>query len=323
MANTADIAGVHVLHQFPQKPLASKADALKELTQQTSNIKSALDVATHFGMRVPWYAVEKDFELFDKGLAIARAEGKDFTVRIMAGRSSAPAALKSNTFTSGGTKAPAPFLANGALNTVFLTEYRKLIKRLMAWCKANGVKLLHNSHYAKDWAEFYYGPEIQKLAGTKSPQYFVAATEAILDIAFSEGDIDTSVWQEAPGSGHGPLMRNTNQTTPGIAEQVTQWAVKRAGDRYVVQANGWDEDGIWGASGTNAAQVERNFDHVLSYGAKLGVQMIQPYNTYNWGKVFGVARAKGATYCEVYLPSFKGGTSAQLRTEVEAFTSAA
>ena len=48
-------------------------------------------------------------------------------------------------------------------------------------------------------------------------------------------------------------------------------------------------------------------------------QMLQPDNTYDWSAVFDDARTMYAEYVEVYTPSFTGGTSDQLRTEIAAF----
>ena len=49
--------------------------------------------------------------------------------------------------------------------------------------------------------------------------------------------------------------------------------------------------------------------------------MLQPENSYDWSAVFADARTMYAEYVEVYTPSFTGGTSDQLRSEIAAFVS--
>ena len=300
------VAGVHVLAQI-DTPTISPALA--------TQIHEALAVpgVVAFGVRVPWTTIDTTFAVLDQAKAIAGGAGKELSVRYMAGRH-VPARVQGACamLGTGTNRYPRPFDRDGQLNVCFLDETRSLVERLAAWARANDVPLLHLSHYAHLWAEFFWGPDVQAIrgGGAAGQAAMVAATVALVDIGVGVAGSDLAV--ELPMSGHGPLMATSVAGPPGIAERVAEY-IAAAGVPFFVQGNGWDEDGIWGAG---SQDVETRFDRVLGYGALLGVQMIQPGNLYDWRRVFAVATAKAATYCEVYLPSFTGGTSAGLREEV-------
>lgn len=303
------IAGVHVLQQ-----VASTG----ELASLRTSILSALAVpgVVAFGVRAPWNTVDASFAIFDAALDIAGTAGKALTVRFMAG-SHTPDRIRNVApmLGTGSSRYPRPFDSSGVLNAPFLSEYGEYVELVAGWCRANDVPQLHLSHYAKDWAEFYWGPEVQAImgSGAAGQTAMVNATNALADAGLAVAGSDLMV--ELPMSGHGPLMRSSPTASPGIAERVAQHIAAEGVDRMLIQGNGWDEDGIWGAT----ASTEVNFDFVLNAGCLLGVQMIQPYNTYTWSEVFDTATVKGATTAEVYLPSFSGGTSAQLRAECGAW----
>lgn len=309
-----DIAGVHVLQQV---------SSVAELTMYRSSLVAALNVpgVTTLAVRAPWSAVDTDFAIFDLARDIADQTGDQLTVRFMAG-SHTPTriwtACPSGYLGTGSARFPRPFTATGALNTCFINQYRTYVERLAVWARANDVHEIHLSHYAKDWAEFYYGTEVQAIAGgnnATSQTYMVNATNALADIGIDLAGPDLAF--ELPMSGHGPLMATSTAGPPGIAERVTDHIVQRIGqqsDLFFIQGNGWDTDGIWGAD----AATEQRFDRVLTYGAVLGVQMIQPQQ-YDWTQVFNVAEAKHATTAEIYLPSFTGSQSALLRSEIAAW----
>lgn len=306
-----DLAGVHVLQQV---------SSVAELTNYRSQLEAALRVpgVTALAVRAPWSAVDSSFAIFDLARQIATGTGDELTVRFMAG-SHTPQRIKTacgSTWLLNGSF-PKPYNASGALNSCFVDEYRTYVERLAAWARANDVHEIHLSHYAKDWAEFYWGPEVQAIegSGAAGQTAMVNATNALADVGIALSGPDLAF--ELPMSGHGPLMATSTSGPPGIAERVTQHVVSVIGtqsDRFFIQGNGWDQDGIWGAD----AATETRFDRVLTYGALLGVQMIQPQQ-YNWTQVFNVAEAKHATTAEVYLPSFTGAQSALLKSEAAAF----
>lgn len=317
--NAPVLAGVHVLHQFPQAAGASKSQAMNELTAQTPAIRNALAVqgVSAFCMRVPWNIIDNgDYEILDRGRALADEAGKEFTVRFMAGRHTPNRFLTAMpTLTSGGTTFPRPFDANGAANLPFLSAYMDLLTPLSEWCMSNEVRLIHLSHYAKDWAEFYYGPEVQGIMGNTAAGQtaMVQATLGLANVALNV--VDPAISLELPMSGHGPVMRAPGSANPGIAERVAMGIASGIGggsDRFIIQGNGVDNDGLWGAP---SEDTEVLMDNVLKANLFFGGQMIQPTNTWTWSAVFDQVQAAKATYLEVYLPSFSGGTNAALKSE--------
>jgi hypothetical protein len=331
------LAGVHVIHQVPQAAGGTLAQAQTQLTQQTTAIRSALAVpgVVAFGVRVPWNIIEKPDGSFDPTIlnqarAIVNTPGDTLTVRFMAGRHTPDRYLTGTasssgalcpTFTSGGEKAPAPFTSTGAPNTCFLAGYDAIVDDLDAWARSNNVHEIHLSHYANQWAEFYWGPEVQAIlgSGTAGQNAMVTATNALVDVGVAHAD--DAVSYELPMSGHGPIMRSTQTSPPGIAERVADHIVETTGAEsglFFIQGNGWDQDGIWGAS-TEA--TEALMDRVLDDPRPLlGVQMIQPQQ-YTWSSVFAEATRHEATYGEIYLPSFSGTTTqnAALRAAIAAW----
>lgn len=324
VAAADDLAGVHVIHQVPQAAGGTLTQARNELTNATAGIRNALAVpgVVAFGVRVPWNIIERpdgtfDPTILDQARAVVNTPGDSLTVRFMAGRHTPSryltGPLACPTITSGsGTSAklaPAPFTSTGAPNTCILTAYDRMVDWLDGWARANGVHEVHLSHYALDWAEFYWGPEVQAIAGSGATgqTYMVNATNALVDIGLAHAD--AQVAYELPMSGHGPLMRSCTTCSPGIAERVADHVVAAAGaesDRFYIQGNGWDQDGIWGAA-TQA--TESLMDHVIDDPRPLlGVQMIQP-QAYIWSQVFAEATRHEATYGEVYLPSFTAAGS--------------
>lgn len=295
------LAGVHVLHQAPQNAGGTKAQAMGELDRQASAVRAALAVpgVVGFGVRVPWNLIDTDLDLLDRAREIAG--DSQLTIRFMAGRHTPQRILNVSSTLNSGVTFPAPFTAGGEANGQFLYEYEAHVARLAAWCRANDVHLLHLSHYAKDWAEFYAGPEVQGISSSWR-DHLVTATNALVDIGLAYAGPDLAC--ELPMSGHGPLMRYG--TTPGVSERVTQHIASVRGDRpFFIQGNGWDHDGIWGAPSQG---TENQFAPILDLGVPLGVQMIQP-TQFDWPAVFAQATAKQATYGEVYLPSFSNTSS--------------
>lgn len=322
-AATTGIPGVHVIHQVPAAPFGTLAQAKAQLTQATSAIRSDLAVpgVVAFGVRVPWNILETDSgafnpDILEQALAVVNTPGDSLTVRFMAGRSTPSRLLsgptKCPTITEGSTVAPAPFTASGP-NTCFLTAYSALVANLDTWARSKGGKVseIHLSHYALDWAEFYWGPAAQAIlgSGAAGQTAMVNATNALVDIGLSHAD--AALPYELPMSGHGPLMRSSATASPGIAERVADHIVAVAGaesPRFLIQGNGWDRDGVWGAD----AATETRFDFVLNDPRPLfGVQAIQPQTpgANDWSAAFGVATRKEATTVEVYHGVAWSGTS--------------
>lgn len=332
-AAPASIAGVHVLHQAGGAASSASA-AVSALRSQESAIDAALSApgVVAFGVRAAWTAFETSTGTFDTALLneakrIANEAGVTLTVRFMAGRSSPTRVLTGcPTVLSGTTRAPAPYTSTGGLNTCFLGHYDTFVAQLYAWSQANGVGIVHLSHYGLDWAEFNVGPEVQTImdgaSGMSSAEQtaMVNATNALVDVGLKYAT--ATLPAELPMSGKGPVMLAGSGL--GIAERVAQH-IATAPTRFYIQSNGWDSSNgagfvrLWGAPNQS---TEDAMDEVLQWGARLGVQDINPLarTAAQWDEMFDHAEANDAHYAEVYLgPSWTGTSGTALRARVATF----
>jgi hypothetical protein len=58
---------------------------------------------------------------------------------------------------------------------------------------------------------------------------------------------------------------------------------------------------------------------VMGTPPRRAAQVVSASNSYNWSAVFLKALSMSAEYIEVYTPSFSGGTSQQLRSQIAGF----
>lgn len=265
-----------------------------------------------FCLRVPWRAIDGDFSLLEEGLRVARHHGVAFSVRFMAGRHTPDRVFDTGCRSyrvrdSEPGRVPVPFLADGSPNAVFERHYQELVKRLADWSRWNGVRLLHLAWYGQEWAELNHGQEVRGQAGY-SYENWLAAHRRLIDIGLTYAGDDLAV--EFPFSGHGPLT----EAASALADHV----IAKVGPRrpvFFCQANGWGPNGEWGAP--NQA-TEAAFDRVWERPICRGLQMIQPRD-YQWAEVFARLYETGATYCEVYAPSFTMAGREQLAAEIARF----
>jgi len=269
-----------------------------------------------FSLRVPWHAVEEDFSLLEAGLEIARRHKVAYSVRFMAGRHTPRQVFEKGCRfyerparggDSARSKVPAPFLADGSPNAVFEAAYEKLTERLARWCRANGVRLLHMAWYGQEWAELNHGKEVRALTGYSYANWLRAHTR-LMDIAFRHAGDDLAV--EYPMSGYGPLTQAAMDLTAHAEGRLGAWS-----PRFFFQANGWGPNGDWGAP---TAATEAAFDRAWARPLFRGQQAIQPQD-YDWAALFGLLRRNRATYCEVYLPSFRLARRALLAQQIARF----
>ncbi|MBM4018568.1 MAG: hypothetical protein FJ288_09620 [Planctomycetes bacterium] len=305
-SNAEAIAGTWVLQQ------ASSRAELDGVLPKTLGPALKTPHVRGFCLRVPWKAADEDFALLEAGLAIARGHGVSYSVRFMAGRHT-PARVfdKGCRFylagRGGQEKVPVPFLADGSPNAVFEEAYDAHVGRLAAWCRANGVRLLHLAWYGQDWAELNHGKEVRAQAGY-SYENWLRAHLRLIDIGLKYGGKDLAV--ELPFSGHGPLT----EAGPAFADHV----IGRAGPcstLFFCQANGWGPGGDWGAP---TAETEAAFDRIWRKPICRGQQAIQPQD-YQWADLYRKLYENRATYCEVYAPSFTLQHKADLAEEIRKF----
>lgn len=298
---SGSVCGTWVLQQVMSEP---------ELRYRTPALDTVLESpgVTGLSLRFPWNAIDTDFSVLEEGLAIARRHGKEFSVRFMAGRHTPARVFDAGApnYVVDGERVPAPFDANGRPNTIFEREYDAFVGRLAAWARDNGVSLLHLAWYGQDWAELNHGKEVRALPGY-TDDVWVDTHRRLIDIGSRHAGPDLAV--ELPLSGYGYLSGGQSAT---LADKVIQ-----TGKPWYVQANGWGPSGEWGAP---SASVEEDFDRIWAKPVPRGVQAIQPED-YDWSLLYANARAVGATYAEVYLPSFQGASSAALYEEAASFRS--
>lgn len=301
-----DACGTWVLQQVTSRG---------QLASLRPRIERALEVdgVTGFSIRVPWTLIDRDLGVLDDARALASAAGKRLSIRFMAGAHTPEHVFTAGSpyYMSGGKKVPTPFTSSGGVNAPFEAAYRDLVERLAGWSRANDVRLLHLSWYGQDWAELNHGKEVRARPGY-SQAAWLRAHERLVDIGASVASADLAV--ELPLSGYGPVAHN------GLAAALAQRVIDRVGPsspRFFVQANGWSPSGEWGAPD---ASTEAAFDEVWDLPVRRGLQAIQPQD-YDWSAAYARLRAVGATYAEVYLPSFEGARAAELRREAAAFAS--
>jgi hypothetical protein len=280
------------------------------LNAQSEWITDALtDFATRgLSVRVPWNALNDG--ILDAGGALAAAAGKAYSIRFMAGRHTPDAVFDagSPSYTVGGQRVPTPFFPDGSPNTVFESYFEAEVAHLAAYCRGHGIRLLHLPWYGQDWAELNNGTEVRSQPGY-SQSAFIRAHERLIDIALRYAGDDLAV--EFPLSGYGPL----DQVGAALADHVVSVAGANS-QRIYVQANGLGPNGDWGAPN---AQTEQAMDQaVWSRPVSRGEQMIQP-GAYDWASIFNTVRGNAATYVEIYIESFRGNGSDQLRQQVGAF----
>lgn len=263
---------------------------------------------TTLSLRVPDNAIDASFSIFEAGRRRAEAEGIEFAVRWMFGRWVAPTAQVGRTYAvSGGTgRCPVPFNTDGSVNDKAVTYHAERSAALAAWCRTNGVPILHLPWFGRDWAEIANGTDVRNLAGYSYANWLAAHKRIVDEVAHLAGP-DLSL--EFPMSGSGPL------TKPGFPfiEDMTAYLPTKIDPRYVyVQANGVDNDGVWGAPDQATEQAK---DAAWSPAVLRGLQMINP-GAYDWTAVYAQKARVGGRYLEVYCPSFSGTGSAQLRAEI-------
>lgn len=290
-----------------------QVSSVAELDSYAARIGAALDLPGVVGLsvRFPWRAADTDFSILDRGRQIASEHGKAFSIRFMAGRSTPQRVFDAGSpyYTiDAGVKVPTPFNADGTPNTVFEAAYDEYVGRLADWSMRNDVHLLHLAWYGQEWAELNNGAEVRATPGY-STNAWLQAHLRLIDIGASHAAPGLAV--ELPLSGYGPL--NGDGVQGALADRIA--ASNSATVTFFGQANGWHETGDWGAP---SAEVEANHDLVWPKAFPRGLQMVQPQD-YDWTAVYNKLYEVGATYGEVYLPSFSLARSGQLASEIATF----
>jgi hypothetical protein len=341
------VSGQAVYGIWAIRNLASTA----EMSSASGEINNALVNfrTTGFSLRAPWSSMDAPNgtlntsmlsaarNLVTQASASAGVE-KSLSLRFMAGHW-CPTRVTNDPacpwYTISGTtgRIPLPFHDDGSFNTAFEAYYEEEVDALAAWCRLNGVRLLHLPWYGQDWAEVNHGITIRNgtaaslsYGGTQVSGYtyqrFLDSHTRLMDIAYPYAGDDLAI--EWPLTGFGPITGSTP-----FADDIMGYArVLTALDDsplIYIQGNGWDENGMRGGAGEEAAfQTALNENQV-----RRGLQMIGVGGGYQWGSpttgVFQYLYRFGAHYGEIYtniqngVGSFTGASGSSLATPIADF----
>ena len=284
--------GTWVLQQ-----VSSKAD----LERQAPAIDAALANSGVAGLsvRVPWSAIDTDFSVLNSAAALAKARGKQLSVRFMAGTSTPARVFNEGAhyFTVGTKKIPKPFSNTGVPgNPVFERNFQAVVTKLAAWSRANGVKVLHLPWYGYQWAEIYNGTDLQATKGYSYDAWLKGHLK-LLDMGLAVSGSDLTV--EFALSGHwGGNATAAKTIADRIVASTGAWS-----RRAMVQGNGL---GQWNAPATKSSV----------FHAK---QMVDG-GDYDWASIYQTLRTNDEAYVEVYLSSFSGPRMPSLYPHPQSFT---
>lgn len=248
------------------------------------------------------------------------------------------------------TPVPAPWTTStNTFNELFETRYELFVSRLAAWCRSNGVDLLHMAWHGGEWAELYYdgsapSPAIQDLL--PGSQYasnrlqFEEACKRLIRIGWRYAGEDLTV--EFPLSGRGPITGSV--AANAIVDELGAYMQTLTGGGYdrrlAFQANGWGGDGStsegggsgvlfageWGHNGDPTS--EGYHDRCFAFSVIRGLQDIYPAagdedNPTRWTRMFASLAEENVAYCELYDVPVVGTNTAgrnELQAQIGAWT---
>jgi hypothetical protein len=298
-ADVAEARGTFVLQQ------ASKA---RTLHRSKPAIRKALhrDGVRGLSVRVPWSALEHrkgryDFHI----LRVARriAGPHQLQIRFMAGRYT-PKFWRGNSMvydgsaTGGlgaGSVVPLPFGRDGGPNLRFDRGWRRLVTHVVRWAKHHRVHLVHLSWPGLLWAELALTDQMMRQPGYT---YRAARNTHFRMMNFALKKTTKRFSVEFAISGHAPTK---------LYADITQHLLSRQRRNRCILGTTNLTDGTAMTAAGDPPPPRR------------GAQVRTQSNTLDWAQVYDNARSIYAEYVEVYLASFHGGTSGQLRTQAALF----
>lgn len=232
--------------------------------------------------------------LWAQELAKGKAAGFELLAARLVTGWKMPVNLMGRTLTVGSTAQagqgkpfPSPMMADGSPNDLFITNlYGQMQKAAQALLEAatEEFPVLHWPWYAQQWAEVYYGPEVQALVralGGEGRQFFIDSHNAIIDAARVLQDEFPQLIMGFQLSGHGPIADMVDDWSRHIAEVFEP-------ERAMIHANGLSYRGQWGqASDATDTQMDAAFDIAAADVPGLagfdtllaGLQAIQDFGT--------------------------------------------
>ena len=311
------VEGTWVIHE------ANSIAELEGVSATIRNILQTTDV-TGFSWRFKWSAFETSFgvwntALLDAAKAIVEGTGKPLSIRFMAGRNT-PSFRKGNTMVFNGTDPGGPnnngegeiiplcFKNDTTENIVFTTGWKAIWDQLVTWCQSNGVNFLHGAWPGLLWSELGYVQQMQNEPG-HTWAMVESVHKSLMNYALADASEDFFV--EFPVSGHVDLV-TVGGVTYNLRNVITAHLETRTQQPFcIIQVNNVDDTLQGLPTGDDDGHPRR------------GAQMVGLANDYNWSEVYKIviggttAHAEEfAEYLEVYTPSFSGGTSAGLESQI-------
>ena len=291
-------------------------DNIADLEALRPNLDEALSMegVKGFSMRVTWRSIENDLSLLDAGKKIADEKHLAFSLRFLAGYRTPESVFEAGSpyymvkeTDGGGGKVPVPFMKDGSPNVAFEKSYEQMLQRLVPWCKANGVRLLHCPWYGHAWAELNNAVDVRNQPGYTYDRWFDAHIR-LLNIGLKYADDDLAV--EYPMSGGGPTADSVSQIADYVWDKLGP-----NNPRFFLQANGWGPGGYWGSPNPETEKLKsRCFERPVLRG----LQSIRQ-GDYDWTELFAKLRAINATYCEIYAETLQKKNVDQMKAEIRKF----
>lgn len=298
---SVDIAGTYVLEQVSSVAGLSALDRAIGFDVQGASIRVPLSSLTNF-------------DIVTAAKAKCDAQGWDLALRWMFGRWMPANADVGRTYpVSGGSgKAPVPFNTDGTPNVKAIDYYVGQTERIAAECRRQGLTILHQPWFGRDWAEIANGADMRALAGYSYANWYTPH-QMLFDATIHLAGPDLVM--EWPMSGAGPLTGNA----PFIRDMTNHMLeVVGPNSPYLfVQANGVNDGTHGGASrgvyGAPDATTETTKRRDTNAAVARGSQAIQPID-FTWAAYFAECDSFGATANEIYSPSFVAANRETLRT---------
>ena len=297
-ADPRDFRGTWVLQE---------ASSVEALNRHAPEIRRALgwNGVVGLSIRVPWRTLEPrkgnyNFKILQRAREIAGS--KQLSVRFTAGRNT-PRGRMGHTMTyngsltggmGSGSIVPLPFGRDGGPNEPFERGWKRLVDKLVHWCKSHRVRLLHMSWPGLLWSEIAIFDQLKQ-----QPGYSLKAAQKthVRFMAYAMKKTNRRFYVEFASSGYGvgkvwrPVWRHLMS--------------KPAHRRVFINSN-------------YLSHTTTNLPDDAPPPPR-GAQMIGPGNRFDWDRVYSKVRSMYGVYLEIYTPSFSGGTSDELRQEAARF----
>lgn len=302
--------------RFPKALFITKEGVTTQA--QANTARANVNAARGGSTRQTWLVTAANPSVWAQMLTVFRNAGCNrMAVRLISGRKM-PVTLMGRTLTAddGSGPFPAPCNVDNTPNAVFIANLKVEMRKAAQACLAQAAlcspvdqfPIVHWPWFAKEWSEWYYGPEVQRDC---TKDQMEEAHKAIVDAAWE-------LHQEFGGayvtgfqlSGHGPIQTSVEEITRYIEQKFPP-------EQAIIHANGLSPGGQWGAQ-PPGGPADQAMDVAFEIAAEdvaglpgvdnllVGLQAIQPvpYTPTQWDGVFDQVRLAGGDSVEEYIESF-------------------